>query len=135
MKSTVGLRPTERVNDYEGQNRSRRGVLSPFHLGGFRSCKLLAFRHVVHGVPEPAPARSVPEEGHEIWRVKMADRDDKVTVVETGGGGGGLIAGILVAIVVVFALFYLFGGELFSGGGSTVDINVDTPNVGTPAGD
>ena len=65
----------------------------------------------------------------------MIERDDKVTVVETGGGGGGLIAGVLVAIVVVFGLIFLFGGELFSGSGGDVDIQVDAPTVETPAGD
>lgn len=65
----------------------------------------------------------------------MTDRDN-VTVVETGGGGGGagLVGGIIAAVLVLGVVVYLFGGSPFgAGGGKTVNVDVNLPNVEAPA--
>ena len=63
----------------------------------------------------------------------MGERDDRVTVVNTAGGGGAVIAGILTIALVLLVLFFLFGDQIYSGGSAKVDVNVNLPQVQTPA--
>ncbi|WP_279482192.1 hypothetical protein [Aureimonas sp. SK2] len=74
---------------------------------------------------------------------RPVDRDVDRTVVVTdrgrSGGSGWFIAGIVVVALVIGG-FFLFGGNLGTGvgssaGGGTTNITVDTPdiNVGSPA--
>ena len=44
-----------------------------------------------------------------LREAKMGERDDRITVVDTGTGGGAVIAGILTAALVLLGPFFLFG--------------------------
>jgi hypothetical protein len=61
----------------------------------------------------------------------MTERDDRVTVVETGGGGG-IIVGVLIAGLILIGVFFLFGDQL-SGGPKNIDVDVNLPKLETPA--
>ena len=61
----------------------------------------------------------------------MTERDDRVTVVETGGGGG-IIVGVLIAGLILIGVFFLFGDQL-TGGPGNIDGDVNLPKVDTPA--
>ena len=63
----------------------------------------------------------------------MSDRNDRVTVVETGGGGGGaVIVGIIIAGLILLGLFFLFGARIQSGGSRNIDVDVKLPKVEAP---
>jgi hypothetical protein len=65
----------------------------------------------------------------------MRERDDRVTVVETGrsGSGAGLIGGIIGALVVVGLLVYFIGIPAFDGGTQRAEIDVNLPNIQAPS--
>jgi hypothetical protein len=63
----------------------------------------------------------------------MGERDNRVTVVDTGTGGGAVIAGIFTTALVLLGLFFLFGDQIYSGGHGKVDANANLPQVQTPA--
>ncbi|MBB5720516.1 hypothetical protein FHS72_000120 [Loktanella ponticola] len=70
----------------------------------------------------------------------MADRDRDTrdtTVIHTdtgrsSGGGGWFIAGLLVAVLLL-GFFAINSGMFSSGGGETLDVNVELPEVEAPA--
>ena len=68
----------------------------------------------------------------------MTERDDRVTVVETGGGGG-TIDGLLIAGLILIGLFFLFGDQLsggprnIDGGPRNIDVDLSLPKVEAPA--
>jgi hypothetical protein len=62
----------------------------------------------------------------------MGERDDKVTVVETGGGGGGVIVGIVIGAVLPVVLLFVFGDRFFSNTKS-IEVDVNLPKVERPA--
>jgi hypothetical protein len=62
----------------------------------------------------------------------MSERDDRVTVVETGGGSA-LIFGIVIAGLILLGLFFLFGDQIRSGGSKNIDVDVNLPKVELPA--
>ncbi len=57
------------------------------------------------------------------------------TVVNGGGGGGATAIGIIIGLLIaVLVLFYVFGGQVFDGGGSkSIDVDVNLPKVEQPA--
>ena len=62
----------------------------------------------------------------------MREPEDKVTVVNTdsgGGAAGGVVAGVLIAVAAIVIALFLFGGDIFGTQGSSVDVNIDTPDV------
>ena len=63
----------------------------------------------------------------------MSERNDRVTVVETGGGGGAVIVGIIIAGLILLGLFFLFGDRIYSGGTKNIDVDVKLPKVEAPA--
>ena len=63
----------------------------------------------------------------------MSERDDRVTVVETGGGGDAVIAGILIAGLILLGLLFLLGDQIYPGGNKNIDVDVNLPKVEAPA--
>jgi hypothetical protein len=63
----------------------------------------------------------------------MSERDDRVTVVETGGGGGAVIVGFIITALILLGLFFLFGDQIYSGGSKNIDVDVNLPKVAAPA--
>jgi len=53
--------------------------------------------------------------------------------MDNSGGNTGL-ALIVGGLVVIVALFFVFGGDFFSGGGADrdIDVKIETPQVETP---
>ncbi|HEX2147823.1 MAG TPA: hypothetical protein VHG11_09260 [Pseudorhizobium sp.] len=62
----------------------------------------------------------------------MTDRGP--TIINTGsdGSGGWAVAVILLVALIGLGL-YLFGGSLFSGSDSKIDVDVSLPKAETPA--
>jgi hypothetical protein len=63
----------------------------------------------------------------------MNQRDDRVTIVETGGGGGAVIVGFVIAALVLLGLLFLFGDQIYSGGSKNIGVDVNLPKIDTPA--
>jgi hypothetical protein len=67
----------------------------------------------------------------------MAERDKETVVVTDGdrGGGGNALVAVVLLLAVIVVLFLLFGGtDLFSGGASDVNADVDISVPGTGGG-
>ena len=63
----------------------------------------------------------------------MSEREDRVTVVDTGGGGGAVIVIMITTALVLLGLFFLFGEQIYSGAPQKVDVDVNLPQVQAPA--
>ena len=59
----------------------------------------------------------------------MADEKEVIVTNGGGGGGGGAIIAVVLIIVVLIGLYVVFGTHLIRGGGTDVDINVNTPTT------
>lgn len=62
----------------------------------------------------------------------MSYPDRETTVVTSSGGGAGWFAAILLLLAILVGAFFLFGGDLFSGG-RDINIDIDAPALQTPA--
>ena len=62
----------------------------------------------------------------------MSERDDRVTVVETGGGDGAIV-GVLIAGLILLGVFFLLGDQIYPDSPKNMDVDANLPKVETPA--
>jgi hypothetical protein len=62
----------------------------------------------------------------------MSYPDRETTVVTTERGSAGWVVAVLLLLAILVGLFFLFGGDFFSGE-RDVNVNIDAPAVQAPA--